>query len=92
MSFKVPSFMSEYFASLGHEEKKEAIERYKGWYKNDFTELLIQHLEKTTEKLVKEDESKGEFLSKFQFSYVSIRNKAQRKVLRELIAKLEWEV
>ena len=92
MSFKVPSFMSGYFSTLGREEKKEAIARYKSWHSHDFTQLFLDHLDETRDKLIKEDEAKGEFLSKFQFSYVSIRNRAQRKILRELLAKLEWEV
>ena len=92
MSFKVPSFMSEYFSKLSHQEKNEAIVRYKSWYKHDFTELLLDHLETSYDKLVKEDEGKGEFLSKFQFSYVAIRNRAQRKLIQDLLKKIEWEV
>ena len=92
MSFKIPSFMSEHFNSLSPEEKKKDIERYKRWHKNNFTELFISHLEDSVEKLVKEDESKNEFISKFQFSYVSIKNKAQRRLLREIIKKLDWKI
>jgi len=84
--------MSEYFGKLTKAEKDEAILRYKSWYKHDFTELLLDHLETSYDKLVKEDENKGEFLSKFQYSYVAIRNKAQRKLLRELLKKVEWEI
>jgi adenosylmethionine-8-amino-7-oxononanoate aminotransferase len=92
MSFKVPSFMSTYFSSLNAEEKKEAVVRYKSWHKHDFTQMLLGHLEDSHEKLVKEDEDKNDFISKFQFSYVAIRNKAMRKLLKELLKKLEWEV
>ena len=84
--------MSEYFGKLTPEQKGEAISRYKSWYNHDFTELLIDHLDAIQEKLVKEDEDKSDFLSKFQFSYISIRNKAQRKLLRDLLKKMEWEV
>jgi len=84
--------MSEYFGKLTKEEKNAAISRYKSWYTHDFTELLIDHLDEAHGKLVKEDEDKSDFLSKFQYSYVAIRNKAQRKLLRELLKKVEWEV
>ena len=92
MSFKVPSFMSTYFSTLTQEQKGEAIARYKSWYTHDFTELLIDHLADTHGKLVQEDEDKSDFLSKFQFSYVSIRNKAQRKLIKGILKKMEWEI
>ena len=92
MSFKIPSFISEYFKQLPHEQKKEAIERYKSWYKHDFTQLLIEHLEDTRDKLVREDEDKNDFLSKFQFTSTSISNKAKRKFIKELTKKMNWEL
>ena len=84
--------MAEYFRDLGYEEKKEAIKRYKLWHSHDFTVLLVEHLEETREKLVREDEDKTDFLSKFQFSFVSIRNRAKRKLLREILKKIKWEI
>ena len=84
--------MSVYFSSLNGEEKKEAVARYKSWHKHDFTQMLLDHLEDSHKKLVKEDEDKNDFISKFQFSYVVIRNRAMRKLLKELLKKLEWEV
>ena len=92
MSFKVPSFMSDHFNSLQPVEKKEAVGRYKSWYNHEFTQMLLDYLDETHDKLVKEDEEKSDFISKFQFSYISIRNKAQRKLLKELLKKIEWEV
>ena len=92
MSFKIPSFISEHFNSLRPEEKKEAIDRYKRWHSHEFTEMLMQYLEDTHEALVKADEDKSDFLSKFQFDYVTIRNKAQRKVLKDLLKKMDYEV
>ena len=92
MSFKIPSFISEEFNKLQHEEKKEAIERYKRWYAHEYTDLFIQHLEDEYTKLLKEDEETSDFLSRFQFSYVTIRNKAKRALLKSLIKKLDYEV
>jgi uncharacterized protein YoaH (UPF0181 family) len=92
MSFKIPSFLSAHLSSLTDNQKQEAVERYKRWYAHDFTELFNQHLEDEYNKLVQEDEDKGDFLSKFQFSYVSIRNKAKRGLLRSLIKKLDYKV
>jgi hypothetical protein len=92
MSFKVPSFMSEYLSTLAHNEKQEAMERYKRWHSHDYTELFTKYLQDECDRLVKEDEDKGDFLSKFQFSYVSIRNKAKRGLLRSLIKKLDYKV
>tara|TARA_R110000868_G_scaffold88776_1_gene247347 strand:- start:251 stop:529 length:279 start_codon:yes stop_codon:yes gene_type:complete len=92
MSFKIPSFMSAHLSALPHNEKQEAIERYKRWYAHEYTELFSQHLEDEYSKLVQEDEDTNEFLSKFQFSYVSIRNKAKRGLLKSLIKKLDYKV
>lgn len=84
--------MSAHLSALPHNEKQEAIERYKRWYSHEYTELFSQHLEDEYSKLVQEDEDTNEFLSKFQFSYVSIRNKAKRGLLRSLIKKLDYKV
>lgn len=92
MNFKVPSFISDEFNSLDHEGKKEASERYKRWYKHEFTEMFIDYLEEEYEKLLKEDEERSDFLSRFQFSYVSIRNKAKRSLLKSLIKKLDYNI
>lgn len=88
---KIPSFISESLSAMKHEEKNEAIERYKRWYNGEFTELFIQYLEEEYDRLLKEDEGKSDFLSKFQFSYVTIRNKAKRALLRSLITKLDYK-
>ena len=77
---------------MAYEEKNEAIARYKSWHKSDYTQLLLDHLDEMRAQLVKEDEDKNDFVSKFQFSFVSIRNKAQRKVIRDLLKKVEWEI
>ena len=90
--FKIPAFISDYFNSLGQTERQEAIERYKSWYSHDYTELFREYLETEHKKLVKEDEEKSDFVSWFQFSYVSIRNKSARKVLKTLLNKMEWKV
>lgn len=93
MSFKVPPFISEYLNGLPtHEERQEAVERYRGWYEHDFTELLISYLEEYKEKLIQEDEKKSDFLTKFQFTYNLARNKAKRELLRDLLKKLNHEV
>lgn len=92
MSFKIPTFISEYFATVPHEQKQEAIDRYKRWYSHEFTEMFMDYLESQHAQLVKEDEEKSDFISRFQFSYVSIRNKSARKVLKSLLSKMEWKV
>lgn len=89
--FKIPSFISSEFSQLTNKaDKEEMIKRYKGWSNNEFTLLLIEYLEEEYEKLVKEDEERSDFLSKFQFSYITIRNKAKRGLLRGLIKKLDY--
>lgn len=90
LSFKVPSFISDYFNGLSHDEKQEAVARYKQWYSHDFTELFLDYLEQERDKLIEEDEKKSDFSSWFQFSYKTARNKAQRLLLRDLIKKLDW--
>ena len=84
--------MSEYFAGLSHDEKKEAIERYKRWATHTYTELFTEWLESQYKDLQKADEDKSDFISRFQFSYISIRNKAQRKLLRTLLDKMDHNV
>lgn len=89
--FKIPSFISKDFGRLPNKsDKEDMIQRYKSWSTNDFTLLLIAYLEEEYEKLVKEDEERSDFLSKFQFSYITIRNKAKRGLLRGLIKKLDY--
>jgi len=91
--FKIPSFISAEFSKLRvKEEKEEMISRYKRWSDNEFTVLLMEYLEDEYDKLLKEDEEKLDFLSKFQFSYVTIRNKAKRGFIRSLIKKLDYTV
>ena len=92
MSFKIPSFISEHLNTLDHKAKQEGVERYKRWHSHDYTEMFMQYLEDECDKLVREDEDRSDFLSKFQFSYVSIRNKAKRGLLRSLIKKLDYKV
>jgi hypothetical protein len=92
-NFKIPSFISGEFSKLQtKEQKEEMISRYKRWSENEFTLLLIEYLEEEYEKLLKEDEEKSDFLSKFQFSYISIRNKAKRGFIRSLIKKLDYTI
>ena len=91
MSFKIPTFISEYFATVPHEQKQEAIDKYKRWYSHEFTEMFMDYLDAQHAQLVKDDEEKSDFLSKFQFSYVSIRNKAKRNLLKTLLTKMNWE-
>ena len=92
-NFKIPSFISGEFSKLQtKEQKEEMIGRYKRWSENEFTLLLIEYLEEEYEKLLKEDEEKSDFLSKFQFSYSSIRNKAKRGFIRSLIKKLDYTI
>ena len=90
--FKIPAFISQHFNSLAHIERQEAIERYKSWYSHEFTEFFMDYLDAEHSKLVKEDEERSDFISWFQFSYVSIRNKSARKVIKSLLNKMNYEV
>ena len=92
MSFKIPAFISSHFSSLSHEERQEAIDKYKRWHSHEFTEMFIHYLGEQHRELVRKDEDTSDFLSKFQFSYVSITNKAKRKLIQDLINKMDWEV
>lgn len=91
--FKIPSFISSEFGKLPNkEQKEEMITRYKRWSDNEFTVLLLEYLEGEYDKLLKEDEEQCDFLSKFQFSYVTIRNKTKRGFIRSLIKKLDYNI
>jgi len=87
--FKVPVFVSEEFNKLDIEQKKEFINRYRRWEKNEFTVLFLEGLEKEYKSLVQEDEEKSDFVSWFSFSYKTARNRAQRLQLKSLINKIK---
>lgn len=84
--------MSEYFSSLNHEERKDAVEKYKRWTSHSYTEMFTEWLESQHLDLQKADEEKSDFVSRFQFSYITIRNKAQRKLLRTILDKMNYNV
>ena len=90
--FKISPIISKEFNKADHEGKKELTEQYKRWYRNDITIALVEYLETEYTRLVQEDEKKSDFISKFQFSFISIRNKAQRTLLKSLIKKLNYEI
>lgn len=90
--FRVPPFISKYFSSLDAEQKKEEIQRYKSWYKHDYTQLLLEDLENKLQKLIQEDEKETGFISRFQFNYKQAHNRAKRSLLRELTKGLKHEV
>ena len=92
MSFKIPPFISDHFNSLTHEQKQECTDRYKRWYSHEFTEMFISWLEEEYATLLREDEKKSDFVSWFQFSYINIRNKAKRALLKQIINKMKYEV
>jgi hypothetical protein len=92
LSFKVPSFISEYFNGYDHNGKEEVVKRYKSWYESDFTQLLLADIEKQHKLLVEQDEKKSDFASWFQLSYITARNRAKRSLLKELIKKLDYKV
>jgi hypothetical protein len=91
-SFKIPPFLSAYLEGMTKEEKDEAVQQYKSWYNNNFTQMYVQYLEDRAEQLVKEEEDKTDFLSWFQFSYKTAHNRAKRSLLRELAKKLNYKV
>jgi hypothetical protein len=88
--FKVPKHLSSKFAKLKPEERVQMISEYKGWFANPFTEALIEDLEKKYEALLKESESKSDFLSLFQSKYYDARNKAERKTLKGIVNQLKY--
>lgn len=92
LSFKVPSFLSEYFNKQDHNGKEEVVKRYKSWYESDFTQLLLAEMEKQHALLVEQDEKKPDFLSWFQLSYITARNRAKRSYIKELIKKIDYKV
>lgn len=92
MSFKVPSFISEYFNGFDAEGKKQLTASYRSWYKSDFTRLLLEDLEKQYDSLVEKDEKKSDFVSWFQLSYTTARNRAKRSYIKELIKKIDYKV
>lgn len=90
---RIPQFISKYFNSFETKEQKdEALSRFRGWMRNDYTLLFLEDLEAKLEKLIQEDEKETGFVSRFQFNYKQAHNRAKRSILRDLIKVLNQEV
>jgi hypothetical protein len=84
--FRVPRASSARFNSLPTKEDKEKfISSYKAWKNNPFTKELIVLLENDLDKEVEAEESKSDFLSRFQFTFSSALSRGKRSVLRKLL-------
>lgn len=84
--FRVPRASSARFNSLPTKEDKEKfISSYKAWKNNPFTKELIVLLENDLDKEVEAEESKSDFLSRFQFGFSSALSRGKRSVLRKLL-------
>lgn len=84
--FRVPRASAERFNSLpSKEEKSKFISSYKAWKNNPFTKELLAFMEQELEKEVEAEESKSDFLSKFQFGFSSAISRGKRSTLRKLL-------
>lgn len=90
--FKIPKHLSAKFNRLNAEERQQMVSEYKAWYNNPFTELLLEDLDSRYTKLLEESEAKNDFITLFQSKYYDIKNKAERKVLRQIKEQLNWKV
>lgn len=84
--FRVPRASAERFNSLPtKEEKAKFISSYKSWKNNPFTKEFIALLEAELQKEIETEESKSDFLSRFQFGFSAATSKGKRATLRKLL-------
>lgn len=87
--FRVPRASAERFNSLPtKEEKAKFISSYKAWKNNPFTKELLDLLESELTKEIEAEESKSDFLSKFQFGFSQAVSKGKRLTLRKLLKSI----
>lgn len=84
--FRIPRASSERFNALPtKEDKQKFISAYKAWKNNPFTKELTTLLESELQKEIEAEESKSDFLSKFQFGFSQAVSKGKRLILRKLL-------
>jgi hypothetical protein len=86
VEFRVPRASSARFNALPSKEDKEKfISAYKSWKNNPFTKEFITLLEQELSKEIESEDSKSDFLSRFQFGYSSALSKGKRVTLRKIL-------
>lgn len=86
VEFRVPRASASRFNSLpSKEEKDKFISAYKSWKSNPFTRDLLMLLEADLLKEIESEESKSDFLSRFQFGFSQAVSKGKRSTLRRLL-------
>lgn len=84
--FRIPRASAGRFNSLPSKaEKDKFISAYKSWKNNLFTREFIELLEAELLKEIETEESKSDFLSRFQFGFSQAVSKGKRTTLRKLI-------
>jgi hypothetical protein len=87
---KIPAFLSAaHHAASSIEAKRKLLEAYDIWACSDITKSYIIFLEKELQRLLKEDEEKTDWLSRFHFRYKEAHNKGQRGLLRKLLQQIK---
>jgi len=89
--FKIPNFLSKHLSKFRDDDKNKEIAAYKTWHGHRFTELWIEGLNSRINQLVIEDE-KLSGSTEFEFCKKSLANKVERKLLRDIIDKLNYKV
>lgn len=84
--FRVPRASAARFNSLPTKaEKDKFISAYKAWKSNPFTKELIEFLDTDLQREIETEESKSDFLSRFQFGFSQAVSKGKRATLRKLL-------
>lgn len=84
--FRIPRASAGRFNSLPSKaEKDKFISAYKSWKSNPFTKEFVELLEAELLKEIETEESKSDFLSRFQFGFSQAVSKGKRATLRKLI-------
>lgn len=84
--FRIPRASAGRFNTLPSKaEKDKFISSYKAWKNNPFTKEFIELLESDLLKEIEAEESKSDFLSRFQFGFSQAESKGKRATLRKLI-------
>lgn len=73
------------------DEKNKELEAYKRWHNSRFTKLWRADFEQRIEQLIKQDESLSA-TTEFEFNLKAVSNRIERKLLRDLIQKMDYKV
>lgn len=88
MERRIPNFLKKVFHTVPNQEsKKELLDNHRLWCSNYNTKELADHIECMIDELVQEEE-KASPVSLFLFKWNTVRNRAKRSILRDLLKDL----